>query len=188
MSNTNAVEQRKYDRVKFMDKSFRILLSPSLDQSDNDPKGFTLLEILFVMIIMGILTAIALPNFIGQVGKAREAEVKLMMGTIGRAQQAFHYERKQFANSYGALAGGTGNFSSKYVTLDPPAVSGDTVKHKATAINGTQERVRNFAIGVYYSGSGYYNLSLCQSFDTDEDVNVGNSYTDDCENSGIKLY
>ena len=94
-----------------MDKGFRILLSQSLAQSRNAPMGFTLLELLFVMIIMGVLTAIALPNFIGQVGKAREAEVKLMLGTIGRSQQAFHYERKQFADSYSALAGGTGDFS-----------------------------------------------------------------------------
>jgi type IV pilus assembly protein PilA len=173
-----------------MDKSFRILLLQSLALSSNDSTGFTLLELLFVMIIMGILTAVALPNFVGQVGKAREAEVKLLMGTIGRAQQAFHYERKQFASSYGALAGGTGGFSSKYVTLELPEIGGggDTVKHRAISVDGAKDQVKNFAIGVYYSGSGYYNLSLCQSFDTDEDVNVGNSYTDNCENSGIKLY
>jgi type IV pilus assembly protein PilA len=173
-----------------MDKSFRILFLQSLARSRNDPTGFTLLELLFVMIIMGILTAIALPNFMGQVGKAREAEVKILMGTIGRAQQAFHYEKKQFAASYSSLAGGTGDFSSKYVTLNPPEVdvSGDKVKHQAIAINGTQEQVRNFAIGVYYSGGGYYNISLCQSANTEEAVNVGESYTDDCMYNGIKLY
>lgn len=152
-------------------------------------QGFTLLELLIVMIILSVLSAVGLPTLIGQIGKARETEVRLLMGSVGRAQQAYHYEKKQFADSYNALATENHSFFSKYATLAAPSVTngGNTVKHQATAIGSEFNRVRNFANGVYYTGSGIYEISLCQSFDVGESVNVGDTASDDCTNSGIKL-
>jgi len=62
------------------------------------PDGFTLLELLVVVTIAGILSAIALPSFLNQANKARQAEAKTYVAAINRGQQAYFLEKSAFGN------------------------------------------------------------------------------------------
>lgn len=60
-------------------------------------QGFTLLELTIVLVVSGILAAIALPSFLNQASKAKQVEAKIYLGTLNRAQQSYMLEHAQFA-------------------------------------------------------------------------------------------
>ena len=84
-------------------------------------KGFTLLELLAVVVTIGVLASIALPSRLGQVAKGRQAEAKNVLGNINRSQQVHRMEFGTFGNigSYTDATPGNGiNEITQYV---PPA-------------------------------------------------------------------
>ena len=47
-------------------------------------KAFTMIELIFVIVILGILAAVALPKFIGVASQAHEGNLKAFTGTLNR--------------------------------------------------------------------------------------------------------
>jgi type IV pilus assembly protein PilA len=151
-------------------------------------KGFTLIELLVVLIIIGVLAVISIPNFINQIGKARETEAKNMLGSIARSQQAYHFEKQVFADSLNKLTL-NGTFTSKYYNaFDPTDVSDLSirVKHQAIPSDPLRDRVRNYAIAVYYN-AGLFDIAFCQAIDVNQPVDAPDVPSDSCTNGGIRL-
>ncbi len=66
-------------------------------------KGFTLLELLIVVIIIGILAGLAVPNFFRAVERARWAEAKQILGPLRGSQMRYKAERGIYTNIIGNL-------------------------------------------------------------------------------------
>ena len=55
-------------------------------------KGFTLVELMIVIVIVGVLSAVALPNFLGQTNKAKGTEARSQISSIVKGAAASYLE------------------------------------------------------------------------------------------------
>ena len=65
-------------------------------KSLRNTKGFTLIELMIVVAIIGILAAIAIPNFLQYQMKSRQSEAKTNLGAIRTSELSFAGERGCF--------------------------------------------------------------------------------------------
>ncbi len=62
---------------------------------ENRSSGFTLLELMIVMVIIGILAAFAIPSFTLNVKKAREAVLREDLHTMRTAIDSYTYDKQK---------------------------------------------------------------------------------------------
>jgi type IV pilus assembly protein PilE len=67
------------------------------------PRGFTLIEMMIVLVVISLLSAIAYPSYASQVAKGRRADAKQALVELAQRLERFYSERATFA---GATLGG----------------------------------------------------------------------------------
>jgi len=99
----------------------------------NANQGFTLVELLVVVVIIGILAAIALPSFLAQTAKAKQSEARSTLGSWAKAQKAFRTEHNAFSPDWESLSLGLETQTKNYDYEQVGGGSGTSVDGHATS-------------------------------------------------------
>ena len=67
-------------------------------------KGFTLLKLIVVIIIIGILATLGFAQYTKTLEKGRAAEAKLILGNLRSAEEAYYLENSAYATDVTLLA------------------------------------------------------------------------------------
>ena len=120
-------------------------------------KGFTLIELMIVVAIIGILAAIAIPKFANTKQKAVKSSMISDLRNLATAQEAFYADSTKYATTYGTTtAAGTVPFTTSQNNVLAISSSSNASGWAATITN-VGYNVGSSHCGVYvgaaFSGS-----------------------------------
>jgi type IV pilus assembly protein PilA len=85
--------------------------------------GFTLIELMIVVAIIGILAAIAIPNFLAYQARSKQSEVKADLGGIFTTEVTFFAEQNRFSGfteiRYFTVSGSSQRYTYRAMPTDP---------------------------------------------------------------------
>ncbi len=116
-------------------------------------KGFTLLELIIVVIVIGILVAIALPRFINVTERARLSEAYSILGAVRSSQLRYYAQYNNYASGAACTVLDVGNTTTKSFA-NPLCFAG------AQGINvATMGRNPSSVYNIFVTDEGVYTCS-----------------------------
>lgn len=116
--------------------------------------GFTLVELLIGVVIIGILAAAALPSYIDQVRKSHRAEAQAFLMAVATRQMQFLVDTRSYSNSLGDIGVPTPSSVAAAYTVALVATAGPPPQFSISATPvGQQQREACGTLTIDQTGS-----------------------------------
>ncbi len=86
--------------------------------------GFTLVELMVVIVIVALLAAIAVPLYINYVKDARRAEAAGGLAAVATGQQTYYQRNGAYANALGSLNVDVSDLAANWTFANPTLIAG----------------------------------------------------------------
>ena len=119
-------------------------------------RGITLIELMVVVVIIGILTAIAYPSYSSHMAKGRRASAQAHLMDIAQRQQQYFLDARNYASGVNALATLSmttpSDVSAHYNAIVVTAVTGPPIGFIATATPNTAAQAADGELSINHAG------------------------------------
>lgn len=99
-------------------------------------KGFTLIEMMMVVLLIAILTAAAIPQYNKMVEKTKISEAESIMATVRKAQEVYRMEQGTYSSTLEDLPLTTEEYQSSYFSFEIQDATEDNYKISAERLAG----------------------------------------------------
>jgi len=104
--------------------------------------AFTLIEVMIVVVVVGLLAAVALPSFMDSIRKGRRAEATGALAQVQQEQERWRANRTTYTSTLSDLKLGIdadGKTPSGYYAISIEQANGSGYIAKAAAVSGTSQ-------------------------------------------------
>ena len=118
-------------------------------------RGYTLIEIMIVVVIVAILAGIAFPSYQDSVRKSRRSEAKSALSDLAARQEQFFNDNKRYTDNFASL-GASATTPSNYYNLQitPGATATLTSSYLLTATAAGAQTSDTKCVTFTYASSG----------------------------------
>ena len=118
-------------------------------------RGFTLLELLVVVLIIGLLTGIVGPRLMGQIGRSEVTAARAQIDALDKAVQAYRLDMGQFPTTDQGLRGSDTRWRGPYLKNSVPNDPwGMPYQYRAPGSNGRDYDIVSSGRDKSAGGSG----------------------------------
>lgn len=126
-------------------------------RAQNREDGFTLIELMVVVMIIAILIAIAIPSFLGFRRNAQDREAQSNLRTVLLAQNSIHLENGAFTNTDQEIL----DFEANARLGDEPGWVSIELHDPDLCLQATSASDAVFAVYQVAGGATYYGTAAC---------------------------